>query len=175
MEYRAAQEKKLEEFPKGFKLEGVGYTCFICHQSTQAGENWYDKYGIKCSICQDSVNRKEIPASLAKNHDSWYSNYDLEDRFNLKPVDIRHWIKIGILKARNVTSHGENIHCRVFLIKDNKKFLPPKKLTESQLVKETKEGKDWFHSEPWYKFVDPFEHLKGYKIMEYLKFTNHNT
>jgi hypothetical protein len=59
------------------------------------------------------------------------------------------------------------------LIKDNKDTLPPKKLTESQMVKEVKEGgKEWFRLEPWYRFVDPLEHLKGYKIMDYLKFTN---
>jgi hypothetical protein len=61
-------------------------------------------------------------------------------------------------------------HVSIFLIKDNKDTLPPKKLTESQMVKETKDGKDWFHSEPWYRFVDPVKHLEGYRIMEYLVF-----
>lgn len=63
------------------------------------------------------------------------------------------------------------IHSRIFLIKDNKGFLPPKDLVESKMVKETREGKDWFHSEPWYKFVDPFEHLKDYEIMDYMRET----
>jgi len=62
------------------------------------------------------------------------------------------------------------VHTYVFLIKDNKDTLPPKKLTESKLVKEVRDGKEWFHSEPWYKFVkDPHKALMGYKIMDYLK------
>jgi hypothetical protein len=27
----------------------------------------------------------------------------------------------------------------------------------------------WSHQEPWYKFFEPFEHLKGYKIMDYMR------
>jgi hypothetical protein len=149
--------------------EGVGYTCFICGNHTQAGGNWYDKWGIKCTTCQRAIDRKEIPASLAKNKDSWYSKYDLESHFNLKGPILRDWIKKGIIKMRIITNDGKGVHTQLFLIKDNKDFLPPKKLVESHLVKETKDGKDWYHSEPWYKFVNPHEHLKGYKILEYIK------
>ncbi|TXH00632.1 MAG: hypothetical protein E6R05_06735 [Candidatus Moraniibacteriota bacterium] len=78
------RQRRLKESPKGLILEGVGYTCFICHNSTQKDENWYDKWGIKCSICQEAINRKEIPPSLAKYRDSWYTKYDLERAFNLK-------------------------------------------------------------------------------------------
>ena len=163
------RKKKLEEHPNGFQLDGIGYTCFICGGSTPVGGNWYDKYGIKCKICQGAIVRKEIPASLAKNRKSWYSKYEIEDRFNIKGPTLRSWIKNGILKARTVTHDGKGVHAQLFLIKDNKDTLPPKKMTESQLVKETKEGKDWFHSEPWYRCVDPKEHLKGYKIMDYLQ------
>jgi hypothetical protein len=60
---------------------------------------------------------------------------------------------------------------QLFLIKDNKDTLPPKKMTESKMVKETKDGKDWYRSEPWYRFVDPFEYLKGYKIMDHMRQT----
>ncbi len=38
----------------------VGYSCFICGASTQKDENWYDKWGIKCTICQDAINRKKV-------------------------------------------------------------------------------------------------------------------
>ena len=37
------------------------------------------------------------------------------------------------------------------------------------MVKETKDGKDWYRSEPWFKFVDPHVILKGYKIMDHLR------
>lgn len=165
------RERKLQESPKGFKLDGVGYTCFICGNGTRASENWYDKYGIKCSVCQDAIDRKEIPPSLAKNKESWYSQFELERAFNLKGPTLKRWIKDGILKARTVTHDGKSIHVRLFLIRDNKGMLPPKKMVESRMVKETRDGKDWYHSEPWYRFVDPYEHLKGYKIMDYLKVT----
>lgn len=163
------RKRKLEESPKGFKLDGVGYTCFICGNGTRAGENWYDKYGIKCSVCQAAIDRKEIPPSLAKNKESWYSQFEIERSFNVKGSTLRRWIKDGVLKARTVTYDGKDVHAYLFLIKDNKGVLPPKKLVESRLVKETKDGKDWYHSEPWYHFVDPYEHLKGYKIMDHLK------
>lgn len=167
----ARREKKLKESPNGFVLEGVGYSCFICGSSTPEGGNWYDKYGIKCTVCQRAVRRKEIPASLAKNKESWYSKYDLERSFNLNRHDIKRWVKQGLLKARTVSREDGGVHVQLFLIKDHKGFLPPKKLVKFQMVKETKDGKDFYHSEPWYRFVDPHEHLKDYKIMDYLEVT----
>jgi hypothetical protein len=164
---------RLEKEPKGFHIEGEGYTCFICGDSISNEETWYDRWGIKCLTCQKAINKKIVPASMAKNKDSWYSPYDLKSRFNIDKYSMKRAIKNGVLKPRIVPSKSGGPHAYLFLIKDNKDTLPPKKLTESQLVSEIKEdGKEWFHSEPWYKFVDPFDHLKGYKIMDYLKFTN---
>ena len=45
-------QRKLKEFPKGFHLEGKGYTCGICYGSCSQEETWYDEYGIKCMECQ---------------------------------------------------------------------------------------------------------------------------
>lgn len=161
------RKKRLEESPKGFQLEG-GYSCSICGNGSPG--IWYDKWGMKCLICQKAIDRKEIPASVTKNKDSWYSRYDLQSTFNIKGPGLTSWIKKGILKARNITGDKGGIHMQLFLIKDNKDTLPPKKMVESHMVKETdKDGKDWYHSEPWYRFVDPHEHLKGYKIMDYLQ------
>ncbi len=164
-----AREEKLKANPKGFHLEGAGYTCFICGQSTPEGDNWYDEYGIKCLVCQKAIDDREIPASLAKDKDSWYSKYDLESRFNIKSPTLRKWVKEGIIKARTISYYGKGVHAELFLLEDNKDFLPPKKLTESRGVSEIKDGQTWHRSEEWYKFVDPKEHLKGYKIMDYLR------
>ena len=166
------RKKKLEESPKGFKLDGSGYTCFICGAGTRIGENWYDKYGIKCTICQGAIDRKEIPPSLAKNKESWSSKSELERCFNIKAPVLRRWIKDGILKVRTITHDGKGVHEQLFLIRDNKDMLPPKKLVKDRTVRVTKDGQDWFHMEPWYRFVDPHEHLKGYKIMDYLRVTH---
>jgi hypothetical protein len=165
-------KKKLEESPKGFLLEG-GYSCIICGQGgSHNGGIWHDKFGHKCMICQKAVDRKEIPASVASNEKIWYSKYDMEGRFNLKGPTLRSWIKKGILKARTITYNGKGVHMQLFLIKDNKDTLPPKKLTESHMVSEEKDGQKWYHSEPWYKFGDPYKILKGYKIMDYLRVTH---
>jgi hypothetical protein len=168
-EKEKARDEKLKANPKGFHLEGAGYTCFICGGSTPEGDNWYDEYGIKCLVCQKAIDDGEIPASLAKDKDSWYSTYDLESRFNIKAPTLRKWIRDGLIKARTVSQYGKGVHVELFLVEDNKDFLPPKKLTESQGVTEEKDGKTWHTTEKWYRFVDPVEHLKGYKIMEHLR------
>lgn len=166
------RQRKLKENPKGFVLDGVGYSCFICGAGTQKDENWYDKWGIKCGICQDAINRKEIPPSLAKNKGSWYSKYDLESAFKLKGPVLCSWIKSGLLKVRTVTNRGRGVHAQLFLIKDNKDMLPPKDMVKGHMVKEESSGDENRYSmHPWYHFVDPREHLKGYKILDYLKFT----
>ena len=81
------------------------------------------------------------------------------------------FVKNDILKPRIVPSANGGSHAYIFMIRDNKETLPPKKLVESKMVKETKDGKDRYHSEPWYRFGDPQELLKEYKILDYLKFT----
>lgn len=163
------RKHRLKSEPKGFLLDGVGYSCFICGGSTRENEAWYDKYGIKCITCQKGIDKKQIPASMAKNKNAWYSMYDLESRFNLKSPTIRKWIRDGILKSRAIADEKGRTHVQIFLIKDNKGFLPPKKMTESRSVQEEIDGKTWTRSEPWYKFVDPKEYLKEYEIMNYLK------
>jgi hypothetical protein len=165
------RDEKLKANPKGFHLEGAGYTCFICGGSTPEGDNWYDEYGIKCLICQKAIDNNEIPGSLAKFKDSWYTKWELERSFGIKSPTLRKWVKEGILKARTVSHYGQGVHTQLFLIKDNKDFLPPKKLVESRGVKERKDGKDYYTTRDWYQFVDPYKHLKGYKILDYLKFT----
>lgn len=164
--------KRLKLEPKGFILDGRGYSCAICGRGTPEGENWYDKWGIKCLICQDALNKKKIPGFVAKNRDRWYSVYDLESRFNLKTKVRNKWVKEGLLKVRTIPGPSGRAHYQLFLIKDNKGFLPPKKLTESKGVTEEKDGKTWFRSEPWYKFCDPFEELKDYEIMSHMQYAS---
>ncbi len=166
------RKKKLKESPKGFILEGSGYSCFICGSHTSENENWYDKFGIKCMVCQKAIDKKIIPGSAAKNKESWYSKWDLESRFNINHHALRSFIKKGILKPRIVPGPSGKPHAYLFFIKDNKDTLPPKELTESRSVVETKDGKNWYHSEPWYRFEDPYILLKDYKIMNHLRVVN---
>lgn len=163
-------KKRLETEPKGFKLSGNGRNCAVCGHSTTEETNWYDKWGIKCLTCQSAIDKKLIPGSIARSRDKRYSPYELEDRFGIKTATQRKWVKEGILKARIVPTTNDRVHYYIFLVKDNKDFLPPKKLTDSHLIKIEKEDGTWHRSEPWYRFVNPYEHLAGYKIMDYLQF-----
>jgi hypothetical protein len=167
-EREKAQAKKLKANPKGFHLEG-SYGCAICGQHTPEGDNWYDRYGIKCLVCQKAIDEGEIPAKLAKDKDSWYSKWDLEHNFNLKAPTIGKWIRHGILKSRTVSRYGNGVHVELFLLEDNKDFLPPKKILEGRSVSYIQDDKNWHTTQKWYEYRDPFKHLKGYKIMDYMQ------
>lgn len=160
---------KLDENPKGFHLEGEGYSCFICSRSVSNEETWYDKYGIKCLICQSAIDKKIIPATAASDKDSWYSSLDLERSFFINRWAIKRFVKEGLLKPRIIPGLAGGTHYQLFLMKDHQGVLPPKKLIEWPMVKFQKDGEEWYHSEPWLLHADPKEVLKGYKILEYLK------
>jgi hypothetical protein len=168
-EWEKQLTERLKANPNGFILEGVSRNCAICGQGSKEDGSWYDKYGLKCMVCQKAIDEREIPASLAKDRDSWYSKWDLEHDFNIKSQTLKKWMKEGIIKSRTVSYYGNGVHTELFLIEDNKDFLPPKKLLKSHSVSEVKDDKTWTHMEPWYRFVDPFKHLKGYKIMNYMR------
>ncbi len=161
------RKKKLKENPQGFNLEGEGYSCFICGGSVSNEQTWYDKYGIKCLTCQSAIDKKIIPASAAKDKDSWYSFHDLEHSFFINKFGIRKLIKEGLLKPRVVPGTAGGVHYQLFFIKDHEGVLPPKKLTDWPMVKVQKDGEDWYHSEPWFIHTDAKELLKDYKIVEY--------
>jgi len=166
-------KEKLKDHPKGFSLmDGKTYNCGICHASIKDEQLWYDKWGIKCPLCQKAINKKIIPGSVAKNKDSWYSEFDLKDRFNIDKQVMKEFVKKGILKPRIVSKNTGQPHEYVFMIKDNKDTLPPKKLTESEHISYKGDEKGVVHVEPWYKFVDPYKHLEHYKIVNYLQIKN---
>lgn len=48
--------------------------------------------------------------------------------------------------------------------------LDDKTIKEFQELYKKEYGKEWFYLEPWYKFVDSYEALKGNKIMDHLEF-----
>ena len=167
-EIEKARVEKLKANPRGFHLE-ERYSCAICGDCPPAGDIWYDEWGMKCLVCQKAIDKGEIPPMVAKDEDSWYSGYDMESRFNIKSPTWRKWIRQGILKARTITKYGTGIHKQLFLVEDNKEFLPPKELTGSQGVVKVKDGKEWHTSEPWYRFVGAIERVKDYGIMKLFK------
>jgi len=162
-------ERKLKESPNGLHVEGA-YHCAICGHHDQKEEHWRDQHGTTCMLCHSAIDRGEIPASVASDEDSWYSTSDLEDVFAVKTKVVRKWVKAGILKAHTIAREGERFPFQLFLIEENKDTLPPKQLVKNKFVKErNKEGQYAFHHEPWFHFVNPAEHLKGYKILDLLR------
>lgn len=162
------RKEKLKENPKGFHLEGKGYTCCICHNSVSDEQTWYDENGIKCLICQDALDKKVIPPSVATDHESWYSMHDFESSFFMKSNAVRRFVKEGLLKPRIIKDSSDRTHYQLFLIEDHEGILPPKEATKWPLVKFQKDGKDWYHSEPWFIHKDSKEVLEGYKILDYM-------
>lgn len=164
-----AREQKLLEHPNGYHLEG-SHTCPICNKVCKDESSWYDKYGVKCITCQDAINKKIIPPTLCAQPESYYSMFDLEHFFNLNGKILRSWIRGGILKARVIPGLDRGTHATLFLIKDNKKFLPPKRLLKSGIIKEEKDGKEeYVFPIPWYRLCDnPLAKIKKYGIVEHL-------
>ena len=126
------RKKKLEKYPKGFHIEGEGYSCCICNNTISNQETWYDKYGIKCLICQKAIEKRLIPVSVCKNKDSWYSTWEFDYYFGVKSPTIRKFVRQGKLKARTVPGENRKAYFEIFLIKDNLEVLPKK--PESRLV-----------------------------------------
>ncbi len=168
------RKTKLEENPKGFHLEGKGYTCFVCHHSVSDEQTWYDENGIKCLTCQDALDKNLIPPTVASDHESWYSVHDFESSFFMKPNAVRRLVKEGLLKPRIIKDSSDRTHFQLFLIEDHEGILPPKEVTKWPMVKFQKDGKDWYHSEPWFMHKDPKEVLEGYKILEYMSTLKEN-
>jgi len=168
------RKKKLGENPKGFHLNGK-YCCIVCGLSAENENSWYDKNGIKCILCQKALDKKLIPRSVI-NKNSWYSLYDLERYFNMDRADRTKFVKSGLLKKRMVPSDGRKPHLELFLIKDNRDVLPPKKLVPPKLVKVMKDGEEWFTRVEWYEWIDEkgARKLQKYKISQILKETLSN-
>jgi hypothetical protein len=165
----AAKETKLLDHPKGFHLEG-GHTCTICQQICSDELSWYDQFGVKCTACQAAVDKKIIPPTLCKHPESFYSMFELEHCFNLDSKILRRWIKGGILKARVIPGLTKGVHATLFLIKDNKMFLPPKSLVKSGIASEEINGrKEYIFPIPWYRLCDdPLGRIKKYGIVEHM-------
>jgi hypothetical protein len=163
------RQEKLKENPKGFHLEGQGYSCAICGRGVSDQETWYDQHGVKCLICQKAIDDKVIPETAASDKDSWYSVSDFEHSFFINRYGVRRFVKEGLLKPRIIPAPNGRPHCQIFLIEDQKDVLPPKKLTEWPLVKFKQDGEDRYHSEPWLYHANPMEVLKDYKILDYMK------
>ncbi len=164
-------QEKLKEFPKGYHLDESYYRCEICGGCAKGENSWYDKYGIKCMICQLAINKKIIPAIIAKNKESWYSEYEMESNFNIQGTLLNKYIKQGIFKVRSILNTQNKLHLRLFLLRDNKDVLPPKKLLQSRVITVDRNCVEYQTLQYWYEYVDTklAQKLAKYKIISCLK------
>lgn len=158
-------EEKLKDYPNGFAImDDKSYDCCICGMHIKNEETWYDKWGKKCLVCQDAVDKNIIPGSICRNKKAWYINWELDLYFKIKTPTIKKLIRQGILKVRIIPKNG----FEVFLIKDNVDVLPPKDILKDVSIP-VEGDKNAITTIPWYEAKDPKKTLKKYKIWPYLK------
>jgi len=99
-----ALKKRLETEPKGFALEGKGRNCSLCRRSVYDEDGWYDKWGFKCTNCQDAVNKRKIPGSLCGDyrHEKSIPDTILASKLNISVRTIRKQIHEGKIIGRGV-------------------------------------------------------------------------
>lgn len=161
-----SRQDRLKENPKGFHLNDGG-SCLICSGSASKENSWYDKNGLKCMPCQKAIDAKIIPTSIIKDKESWYSKYDLAAYFNIKGIDLNRLVKQSFLKDRIIPGEKKKVHFQIFLIKDNKDVLPPKKFLKPRTIKVMHKDEEYFTQEAWYEFADEklIKRLSKYKIL----------
>lgn len=100
-----ARFTKLKDFPKGFAVDGEGRQCGLCFKSLYGDSSgWFDKWGFKCSNCQDAVNKRKIPGSLCRDyrHEKSIPDTILASKLNISVRTIRKKIKDGEIIGRKI-------------------------------------------------------------------------
>jgi len=166
-------DQRLQEQPLGFLFEKDGYSCRICHHSAKNG--WYDHAGLRCGICQQAILEGIVSSDICGHEELYYSEWELDREFNLNGKVLTQWIRQTIINQRTIPRFGgKGKHCRVFLLRDNMNFLPPKEmLVCNEYIVEEKDGQEWQTPLRWYQVQeDPASYLANYGIVKYLNFSS---
>ena len=101
-----ARYAKLKDSPKGFAIDGEGRQCGLCFKSVFDTPGWFDKWGFKCSNCQDAVNKRKIPGSICGDyrHEKSIPDTILASKLNISVRTIRKKIKDGEITGRRIPS-----------------------------------------------------------------------
>ena len=96
--------KRLDTEPKGFAMPGEGRDCSLCERGVYEGDGWSDKWGFKCSNCQDAVNKRKTPGSLCGDysHEKSIPDTVLASKLNISVRTIRKKIKDGEIIGRKI-------------------------------------------------------------------------
>lgn len=99
-----ARYTKLKDLPKGFTVDGEGRQCELCFKSVYDTPGWFDKWGFKCSNCQDAVNKGKMPGSLCGDyrHEKSIPDTALASRLNISVRTIRKKIKDGMIVGKRI-------------------------------------------------------------------------
>lgn len=111
---------KLKDSPKGYPMDGEGRQCGLCFKSIQGNiSGWFDKWGFKCSNCQDAVNKRKIPGSLCGDysHEKSIPDTMLASELNISVRTIRKQIREGEIIGRRIPNGPY-----IILRKDNPNF-----------------------------------------------------
>lgn len=117
----AKRKKRLEKEPKGFHLEEDGkvYSCIVCHASISGKTGWWDLNGQKCLNCQRAIDMGVIPATVCKNRDSWYADWELKSKFRIHTSTFHKLLQERKLKARCLINQNGSVYFQVFLKVEN--------------------------------------------------------
>lgn len=112
------KQRRLKDEPEGFPVDGQ---CIICSEYFTEETGWYSMFGKTCLCCLEALKKGILPLFVCKARASFYITYDLksEFKFNLTRAQIQKHIKNGLLTARTVFKLDGNVHCLVFLKKEN--------------------------------------------------------
>ena len=100
-----ARYAKLKDSPKGFAIDGEGRQCGLCFKPVYGDiPGWFDKWGFKCSNCQDAVNKRKIPGSLCGDyrHEKSIPDTMLASKLNVSVRTIRKQIREGKIIGRRI-------------------------------------------------------------------------
>lgn len=142
------RKRQLKKEPGGFHITDGTYNCMVCGRAATGNESWYDKWGVKCLLCQKAVNDGVVPGFVCKNHDSHYKMWELQDKFKIHPQTARKLVRQGELKARIVTAEDGKPYEYIFLKKENLHLIsrrsPERKSYERHMDKEcARRSKEW--------------------------------
>ena len=99
-----ARFAKLKDFPKGFAMDGEGRQCGLCFKCVYDTPGWFDKWGFKCTNCQDAINKRKIPGSLCGDyrHEKSIPDTILASKLNIGVRTIRKQIHEGKIIGRGI-------------------------------------------------------------------------
>ena len=138
---QARLDRRLRKEPDGFPVDG-NYSCLICHNSITEVNGWYHWGGQRCLLCHKAIKEGVIPAYVLKHRNSYFSKWELQDKFGVKPQSVKKLIREGKITARAILNENGSVHEYLFLKEDNPhifdRYTPVRKSYDRHRAKESR-------------------------------------